>query len=120
MKNKIYNNLNIENLMKTEWINQFDEKQIWQIEMGITRSKVDVSIYAKPEFDWQQMDVIKAALINKVDVSWYAKKEFSYEQMRELQIALIEGMDVSGYAKPEISSGLMFDRRKLPKLKKNS
>ena len=24
---KIYNNLNIENLMKTEWFNQFDEKQ---------------------------------------------------------------------------------------------
>ena len=37
---------------------------------------------------------------------------------RELQIALIEGMDVSGYAKPEISSGLMFDRRKSPKLQK--
>ena len=40
--------------------------------------------------------------------------------MRELQIALIEEMDVSAYAKPEISSGLMFDRRKLPKLQKNS
>ena len=46
MENKIYNNLNIENLVKTNWFNQFDEMQKFEIETGI-RSKVDVFKYAK-------------------------------------------------------------------------
>ena len=97
MKNKIYNNLNIENLMKTEWINQFDEKQIWQIEMGITRSKVDVSIYAKPKFDWKQMQQIRLGLEAEIDVSLYANSEYRYEQMEQICFGLISGLDVSCY-----------------------
>ena len=48
--NKIYNNLNIENLIKTEWFNQFDEKQKEQISFGL-EDNLDVFIYAKPEFN---------------------------------------------------------------------
>ena len=47
---KIYNNLSIENLMKTEWFNQFDRNQIIEIRWGLSEN-LDVSIYAKPEFD---------------------------------------------------------------------
>ena len=32
---KIHNNLNIENLMRTEWIDQFDEFQQEQITEGV-------------------------------------------------------------------------------------
>ena len=48
--NKIYNNLSIENLMKTEKFNQFDKNQIEQIKLGLN-NYVDISIYAKKEFD---------------------------------------------------------------------
>ena len=33
--NKIYNNLNIDNLMRTEWFNQFDSFQQEQITEGL-------------------------------------------------------------------------------------
>ena len=46
---KIYNNLNIENLIKTEWFNQFDEDQQNEILEGL-ENNLDVSIYANPRF----------------------------------------------------------------------
>ena len=48
--NKIHNNLTVENLVKTEWINQFDEAQQDQIILGL-ENKVDIMKYAKKEFD---------------------------------------------------------------------
>ena len=47
--NKIYNNLSVDNLTKTEWFNQFNEYQKSEILDGI-RKGLDVSIYAKPEY----------------------------------------------------------------------
>ena len=35
--NKIYNNLNIENLIKTEWINQFNGNQQYEILEGLKK-----------------------------------------------------------------------------------
>ena len=48
---KIHNNLIIENLIKTEWINQFNKYQQEEIIKGI-EDNLDVFIYAKREFDW--------------------------------------------------------------------
>ena len=36
--NKIYNNLNIDNLMRTEWFNQFDSFQQEQITESLKQS----------------------------------------------------------------------------------
>ena len=52
--NKIYNNLNINNLIKTDWFKQFDVNQKEEIEEGL-KNNIDVSVYAKIEFDSQQM-----------------------------------------------------------------
>ena len=49
MKEKIYNNLSIENLTKTEWFNQFDEHQKYEILEGL-KSNIDVSLYANSQF----------------------------------------------------------------------
>ena len=46
--NKIYNNLTIENLKKTEWFNQFNEYQKEQIRLGL-EANLDISWYANPE-----------------------------------------------------------------------
>ena len=48
--NKIYNNLNIENLMKTKWFNQFEESQQEVIKIGL-KENVDVSIYVNEDFN---------------------------------------------------------------------
>ena len=47
---KIYNNLNIKNLTKTDWFNQFNKEQKIEILIGI-KANIDVSIYAKTEFN---------------------------------------------------------------------
>ena len=44
--NKIYNNLNIENLVKTDWINQFNENQQYEILEGFKKD-LDISWYYK-------------------------------------------------------------------------
>ena len=51
--NKIYNNLNIENLIKTNWFDKFTLAQQKEIRLGL-EADLDVSIYAKTEFvAWQ-------------------------------------------------------------------
>ena len=64
--NKEYNNLNIENLMKTEWFNQFNKEQKREIRWGL-KSDIDVSKYANPDFDANQMEQIRIALSSNVD-----------------------------------------------------
>ena len=56
--NKIHNNLSIENLVKTEWFNQFDKYQQQMIREGL-RDNLDVSIYANKRYTWHQMFEIK-------------------------------------------------------------
>ena len=58
---KIYNNLNIENLTKTEWFKQFNEEQQEEITKGL-EDNVNVFIYAKPDFNCFQMEQIRSFL----------------------------------------------------------
>ena len=81
---KIHNNLTIDNLIKTDWFNQFNRKQRIAIKDGL-KDNLDVLIYAKPEFDEYQMNQIKAGLKDNLDVSYYAKKEFNWKQMEEIR-----------------------------------
>ena len=86
--NKEYNNLTIDNLMRTDWINQFDEYQIRKIIQGI-RNQLDISWYAKKEFNWLQMEQIRLGLLYDLDVSVYAKKEFSSDKMFKIREKLL-------------------------------
>ena len=79
--NKIYNNLTTDNLMRTEWFNQFNKKQQEEILKGL-EDNLDVSIYATPEFDNRQMKQIRWGLEANLDVSIYAKTEFDWGQIR--------------------------------------
>ena len=54
MREKIYNNLNIENLINTEWFNQFDKGQKKEILAGI-EDNLEVSWYANPKYNAIQM-----------------------------------------------------------------
>ena len=59
--NRLYNNLNIENLIKTEWFNQFNQKQQEKIIEGLNEN-LNVSIYAKPEYNWKIMRQMRRKL----------------------------------------------------------
>ena len=85
--NKIYNNLNIDNLKKTGIFNQFNEFQQEEIIKGLEEN-LDVSIYAKKEFNEYQMSEIRLGLIDNLDVSKYAKTEISNEEMKEIRLEL--------------------------------
>ena len=76
--NKIYNNLTIDNLIETEWFNQFHRNQKRIIKEGLNKN-LDVSIYANPEFNEYQMKEIKKGLENNVDVSIYANPNFNWD-----------------------------------------
>ena len=81
---KIYNNLSIENLKKTEWFNQFNENQKHRIIKGLN-DNLDVSIYANPDFDDRQMDILRLGLKANIDVSVYAKTEISWREMEQIR-----------------------------------
>ena len=57
MNKKIHNNLSIENLIKTDWFNQFNYYQKQEILKGL-EANLDVSTYANPIFDsWQMVEI---------------------------------------------------------------
>ena len=79
---KEYKNLNPDNLIKSEAYSKFVDKEKEEILKGL-QAGLDVSIYAKKEFDYLQMEEIREGLEKGLDVSIYAKPEFDYDQMVE-------------------------------------
>ena len=114
--NKIYNNLNIDNLMKTEEYKYFNKEQKEEIRLGLEKN-LDVSVYAKLEYNWKQMYLIREGLENNLDVSIYAKEEFTFSQMEQIKYGLEDGLDVSIYTKKDFCSYQMNKIRKV--LEKN-
>lgn len=87
---KLYNNLSIENLMKTDWLfSQFNYRQRKEIKTGL-QANIDVSKYANEVFKWSQMREIREGLHDDLDVSIYAKPEFDCGQMRAIRFSLID------------------------------
>ena len=100
--NKIYNNLTIDNLIETDWFNQFHRDKKKAVKDGINKN-LDVSLYADPIFKTYQMNEIKKGLENNVDVSIYANPNFTWEQMKEMRLGLQVNLNVSIYAKKEFN-----------------
>ena len=88
--NRLYNNLNIENLIKTEWFNQFNQKQQEKIIEGLNEN-LNVFIYAKPEYNSSQMREIKEGLLSNLDISVYANPECNEKQMEQIKYGLFYG-----------------------------
>ena len=78
--NKIYNNLTIENLKKTEWFNQFDYSQKQEIENGL-EDNLDIFKYADLKFSGLQMQQLRMGLEDNLDISFYANPKFDWFQM---------------------------------------
>ena len=86
---KEHNNLNIENLIKTDWFYQFNKFQKKEILTGL-ENKLDVSIYAKLEFNGNQMEQIRLGLEDDLDVFLYAKTEYTRKEMKDIRLRLKE------------------------------
>ena len=108
--NKIYNNLSVENLIKTEWFNQFNKEQQFLIKRGLSLN-VDVLLYAKKEFSDEQMRAILFGLVSNLDASFYAKEHFTLFEMSEIRSGLQANIDVSIYAKKEFDWLQMYEIR---------
>ena len=85
---KEHNNLNIENLIKTEWFNQFDDAQKIIIKTGL-KHNLNVSVYAKKHFNSNQMIQIREGLKDNLDVEKFAKPELDWKEMREIRTKLL-------------------------------
>ncbi len=66
----------------------------------------DVTPFANPIFDWEQMLEIKFGIQDRVDYSIYAKNEYNAPQMMEIRLGLVNGIDVSSYADPHIERSI--------------
>ena len=86
---KIYNNLTIKNLIKTDWFKQFNEEQKNEIRLGKQR-KINLSYFVNPKFSAEQMKQIRFGLNRGLDVSIYAKKELNWKKMREIREELLK------------------------------
>ena len=86
--NKIHNNLNINNLIKSDWFNQFDDAQKIIIKTGL-KHNLNVSVYAKKHFNSNQMIQIREGLKDNLDVEKFAKPELDWKEMREIRTKLL-------------------------------
>ena len=65
----LFENEKIKYLKKeTDWFEQFNFWQKRIINEGL-EEKIDVSLYAKPDIEWQRMKNIKDRLLDGLDVS---------------------------------------------------
>lgn len=64
---KLIGQLSIDNLLGTDWEDQFDIHQLREIYEGI-RSHVDVMIYANPQYHHQLMNSLKNVLMIRPDL----------------------------------------------------
>lgn len=60
--------------------------------MGLKKN-LDVTLYAKPEYNCNQMEEIRLGLEAGLDASTYAKPEYTCDQMKEIRLGLV---NVSG------------------------
>lgn len=94
---KLKTNISIDTLLK-EYEDKcvFNDAQLCNIKLGLMFGD-DVTIYARPEFTYKQMDAIASGLVHNIDVTKYVDSRYSHFQMLAIRDALIEGIDVTPY-----------------------
>lgn len=82
-----------EAMKKFEESGKFNGLQMEQIRLGLENG-LDVSVYAKPEFEDYQMREIRRGLENGLDVNTYVKPEFDWRQIQQISTGLGEDLDL--------------------------
>ena len=77
-------------VLPVEHMKRFNLPALIEIRKGLYRD-IDVSIYAKPEFNWLQMREIREGLEAGIDVSSYADPSIPRKQMSDIRRQLMYG-----------------------------
>lgn len=112
---KLANNLQVEQLLKTDWSNQFNKYQVRLIRQGL-KDGLDVSIYAKPNLSFEQMREIVHGLNYGFDMTKYASGDYSEDQISQIIFGLVEGLDVSEYDDVKMSAKRMSTAKEFLRL----
>lgn len=112
---KLQNNLQIKQLLNTDWANQFNKNQLYRIREGLTHN-LDVSIYAKPELRSEHMREIVKGLKLGFDMTKYASGEYTENQLRQIVYGLENGLDASEFDDVKMSSTQMSTAQEFMKL----
>lgn len=112
---KLANNLQIEQLLNTDWASQFNKYQLRLIRQGLDLD-LDVSIYAKPELSFEQMREIAHGLNQGFDMTKYASGDYSEDQISQIIFGLVEGLDVSEYDDVKMSAAQMSTAKEFLRL----
>lgn len=112
---KLANNLQIEQLLKTEWSNQFNKYQLRHIRQGLDLG-LEVSIYAKSKLSSEQMREIVTGLIQGFNMTKYASGDYSEGQISQIVFGLAEGLDVSEFDDVKMSAKQMSTAKEFLRL----
>lgn len=77
-------------VLPVERMKQLSLPTLIEIRKGL-ENDIDVSIYAKPEFNWRQMREIRKGLEAGIDVSSYADPKFAWARMSNIRKQLTHG-----------------------------
>lgn len=95
--------------------NDFDEAQKYADNLNESMSSINALVKQEDfrrQFTKKQLYLIDEGIKKELDVSWYAKPEFNDDQMRQIYWGLEEGLDVSTYANPIFDAFEMYEIRK--------
>lgn len=127
---KLSNNLTLEQLLESDWADQFNRAQLSEIRTGLNRN-IDV-YYADPSIKSDKMKVLRHASENginlleyakdfsvhqleallegakhKIDYHIYANRKYSHTQMLTIAQGLLLNLDVSVYLDPRFETNQM-------------
>lgn len=91
-------NFEFDNLKDAEnfnsYLNVLSDNQLNEIYFGY-QSKIDYTIYAKPEFSAKQMEAIRLGLLKNLDVKIYSDPNIKAEDMERIRKELEKNIDNS-------------------------
>lgn len=103
---KLANNLQVEQLLNTDWADQFNKNQLYHIREGLNHN-LDVSIYAKTTLAAEHMREIVKGLKQGFDMTKYTSGEYTENQLRQIVYGLENGLDASEFDDVKMSSTQM-------------
>lgn len=102
---KLSNNLTLEQLLESDWADQFNRAQLSEIRTGLNRN-IDV-YYADPSIKSEKMKVLRYASENGINLLEYAK-DFSVQQLEALLEGARHNIDYKMYANRKYSHTQML------------
>lgn len=99
---KLQTSLKANHLVRTDWLDQFNKQQQNYLRKCVEQG-IDISSFAKPEFDDEQMWLIFAAHKSGWDYKPFTKHVFNRRQSDALIRGIYSQIDASLYADPTLT-----------------